>query len=302
MAGLTQRRIGELIQAVFQILAPESDGLPVRTVLAEIEKSFPLTEFEKSTYPKRPTIRRFEKVVRFATIMPVKAGWLIKDKGQWTLTDQGHKAWKQFSDPLALKQEVNRLYKQWHSTVRSDDVDALESPTHELEEDIPDDRSVVEEAEETAWTQVREFLQRMNPYDFQNLVAALLRAMGYYVVWVAPPGPDGGIDILAHTDPLGAKGPRIVVQVKHRNNKVTPHELRSFLATLGDGDVGLFVSMVGFTSTTEQESRGQERRRIMLINLEKLFDLWVQHYQSVSEADRSLLPLKPVYYLAPFGS
>ena len=44
----------------------------------------------------------------------------------------------------------------------------------------------------------------MPPYQFQDLVAALLRAMGYHVAWVAPPGKDGGTDIVAYTDPLGA--------------------------------------------------------------------------------------------------
>jgi predicted Mrr-cat superfamily restriction endonuclease len=39
--------------------------------------------------------------------------------------------------------------------------------------------------------------------------------MDYYV---APPGPDGGIDLIAHTDPLGTTGPRIKVQVKRRDD------------------------------------------------------------------------------------
>jgi len=29
-----------------------------------------------------------------------------------------------------------------------------------------------------------------------------------------------------------------------------------------------------------------------------LFDLWVKHYAKVSEEDKNLLPLRPVYYLA----
>lgn len=40
--------------------------------------------------------------------------------------------------------------------------------------------------------------------------------MGYYIQSVAPRGKDGGIDIVAYTDPLGAKIPRIKVQVKHK--------------------------------------------------------------------------------------
>jgi len=296
MAELTQKRIGELIQAVFRVLADHPDGLPAREVLATVESALPLTDFERSSYPNRPQMRRFETVVRFATIAPVKAGWLVKDKGQWLLTNDGLRALKQWRDPLALQQEVVRRYRQWKS---SDPSDEGMNEIALVEQDTPDTASIVEEAEETAWAQVQDHLHQMDPYDFQHLVAALLRAMGYFVEWVAPPGPDGGIDIVAHTDPLGAKGPRIVVQVKHRDQKASSNELRSFLAIMGDTDIGLFVSMEGFTASAQKEGRAQERRRVMLIDLQRLFDLWVQHYSAVSDSDRALLPLKPVYYLAP---
>jgi restriction system protein len=52
----------------------------------------------------------------------------------------------------------------------------------------------------------------MNPYDFQDLVADLLRAMSYHVTWVSPPGKDGGVDILAWPDALGTRPPRIKVR------------------------------------------------------------------------------------------
>ncbi len=47
-----------------------------------------------------------------------------------------------------------------------------------------DDESVVkatsvEEAEESAWSEIEGHLTGMNPYDFQNLVAGLLRGMDY---------------------------------------------------------------------------------------------------------------------------
>ena len=71
------------------------------------------------------------------------------------------------------------------------------------------------------------------------------------------------------------------------------------MAVLGDQDVGIFVSTGGFTSEAESETRTQERRKVTLVDLEKLFDLWVQHYDKVAESDKRLLPLKPVYYLAP---
>jgi restriction system protein len=169
----------------------------------------------------------------------------------------------------------------------------------EEEEDSPDPTSTFEEAEETAWAEIRQTLQEMNPYDFQNLVAALLRAMNYYVSWLSPPGRDGGIDILAYTDLLGTKPRRIKVQVKRRADKTNFEGLRSFMALLGDEDVGLFVSTGGFTSDAEAEACTQEKRKITLLGLERLLDLWVEHYQKINEPDKQLLPLKPIYYLAP---
>jgi restriction system protein len=139
----------------------------------------------------------------------------------------------------------------------------------------------------------------MNPYDFQELVASLLRAMGYHVSWVAPPGKDGGIDIVAWSDPLGTRPPRIKVQVKRVGQNVSVDGLRSFMAVLGDDDVGLFVTTAGFTRDAEEEARTQEKRKITLVNLEKLFDLWVEHYARLDDDARRRLPLRPIQFLAP---
>jgi restriction system protein len=92
----------------------------------------------------------------------------------------------------------------------------------------------------------------MPPYEFQDLVAALLPAMGYYVAWVSPPGADRGLDIVAYNDPLGTSHPRINVQVKRRSDaKMGADDLRSFLALLGDQDVGIFVSTGGFSTDAQ---------------------------------------------------
>jgi predicted Mrr-cat superfamily restriction endonuclease len=64
------------------------------------------------------------------------------------------------------------------------------------------------------------------PYDFQKLVGALLVGMGYHVPRISPPGPDGGVDVVAYRDPLGVTSPRLKVQVKHRDQKVTVKEVR----------------------------------------------------------------------------
>jgi restriction system protein len=120
--------------------------------------------------------------------------------------------------------------------------------------------------------------------------------MGYHVAWVAPPGRDRGIDIIASLDPFGIKDPRIKVQVKHRPDvKTAPDQLRSFMAVPNDKDVGIFVASGGFTRDAEPEAMMPESRRITLIDLERLVELWIEHYRQIPDTQRQLLPLRPIY-------
>lgn len=292
MAEITRRRVGELVRGVFRILKNESEAIPAKDVLQRLEALVPPTPFEASFYPDRPNVRRYEKIVRFSTIAAVKAGWLLKNKGAWSLTEAGRDAYAKFSDPEEFGREARRLYTKWKADQPADEQD-------ESEEETGQAAATLEEAEEAAWSEIEAFLEKMSPYDFQELVAGLLRGMGYFVEWVSPPGPDKGIDIVAHVDPLGVKGPRIKAQVKRRADRINVDGVRGFMALLGDSDVGIFVTTGGFTRDAEDEARRQEKRRIMLIDLKRLFDLWTEHYDQIPEAQRRLLPLRPVYYLAP---
>lgn len=296
MAQVTRKRVGELARGVFTILLPQPEGMPAKAVLERMWTIVPPTEFERQNYPANPDIRRYEKMVRFATISSVKAGWLLKNKGLWTLSEEGRSAYAKFTDPYAFIREAGRLYKQWKDQQPSEEQPDAEDEDFATE--AVDAATTLEEAEESAWAEIESYLSEMNPYDFQQIVAGLLRGMGYHVSWIAPPGPDRGIDVIAHSDPLGITGPRIKVQVKRTAERIPAREVRSFFAVIADVDVGIYVSMGGFTKDAEDETRTQERRRVMLLDLRRFFDLWVEHYAKIPEQYRRLLPLKPVQFLA----
>lgn len=302
MANLTRQRGGEILHEVLDVLSQAPDGLEVRKVIAELERRMELTDFEEATYPKHPDVRRFPKIVRFTTINAVKAGWLVKEDGIWSLTEDGDKALRAFPNPEDLMREAVRLYNEWHrdqSDTPVPSADEADDVATALIEDEPGARVTLEEAQETAFSEIREHLQTMDPYDFQEVVAALLRGMGYHVVWVSPRGRDGGLDILAQSDPLGTEGPRIKGQVKRRKDKANADEMRSFISLLGSHDVGVFISLGGLTSEAESIARTQETRRVTTIGLSSLLQLWIEHLQRIDESDRNLLPLTPVYYLKP---
>lgn len=293
MPEITRRRTGEMLRKLFEILMPLPDGMQAADALAELERRVTLTDYEKGEFASGG--RRFDKIVRFATVDLVKAGWLYKEKGRWTVTNEGEQAYRNFSDPEAFYKEAVRLYHQWK----------VERPVENVEETIEDESPgkiatvTLEQAEEDAWTEIDQYLCTINPYEFQDLVAALLRAMGYYISWIAPRGKDGGIDIMAASDPLATRPPRIKVQVKRQQTPVNVDGLRSFMALLNDDDVGMFVSVGGFTKDATDTARTQEKRRITLVDSKRLFQLWTESYEKLRDEDRRLLPLKQVYFLAP---
>jgi restriction system protein len=309
VAEITVRRLGELVQGILRVLKDKADGMRARDVVAQLERVVPPTSFEKASYESRPDVRRYEQIVRFATIGPVKAGWLVKSKGQWAATDAGREALSRFGDPEALMREARRLYKQWRAAQgNADESDHLDLPGESAHGDagvgevpVPAPEtpgSVIEDAEGDAWDEIQRHVAKMDPYDFQDLVAGLLTAMDYHINWVAPPGADGGVDIVAYPDALGAREPCVKVSVRRRTAKADVKDVREFMSVLHGLDLGIFVSVAGFTKPAEDLAR-QDQRKIRLFDLARVFNLWVEHYARVSEERRRLLPLRPVWFLAP---
>lgn len=292
MAEVTRKRTGELLRVVFQILLEHPDGIQAGVVLQEMKSRVTLTPYESGEYESGGG-QRVDKIVRFGTVDCVKAGWLTKNKGIWQITPEGKQAFNTLVDPEAFAKRALQLYNEWRAANPNGSTGGDEAVVeHEV-------RITYEKAEEDAWREIQEYLTKISPYELQEIVASLLRAMGYFVNWVSPPGKDGGVDILASRDPLGTRPPRIKVQVKRFATSVNVDGLRSFMALLGDEDVGIFVSTGGFTKDAAEEARTQEKRRITLIDLDRFFDLWVENYKGLNEESRRKFPLVPIYFLAP---
>lgn len=66
MADVTRRRTGELLRRLFQVLMPQPEGVQARNALAKLSQAVELSDYERGTYESGG--RRFEKIVRFATV------------------------------------------------------------------------------------------------------------------------------------------------------------------------------------------------------------------------------------------
>jgi len=294
---VTIPRTGIHIRRLFEILAQHSDGMPAAKALELLADQSELTPYEQGTYASGS--RRFEKIVRFGTVDCVKAGWLLKNKGVWSVTDTGRKAMASFPNPEAFYREALRLYRKWRASKGSTELTGALEEISEEEAASAEASVTYEQAEEQAWNDIEAYIGAMPPYEFQDLVADLLKALGYHIAWVSPPGKDGGVDIIAHTDPLGTQKPRIKVQVKRVAQKIDLQTLNSFLAIIDADDVGLYVSTAGFTKDAENTARTQTGRKITLIDLERLVDLWIGASSKLDDRARRRLPLSPIYFLTP---
>ena len=290
----SQQIAEKTIFAAFKILKEAGGEMRGKDVVDEIRATVSFDEYESHRYEKTGYIR-WESIMHFYTIDCMKAGFLRKHKGNWILTDEGEKAIKLGAEKLL--QTATKLYREWDGKRKKETVEEdIENFTEEDSNQVQ--QSIINQYEDEAFNGIRKFIISKNPYEFQDLVAGLLKAMGYHISEVAQRGPDGGIDIIAYTDPLGTRQPRIIVQVKHRpNDAVSSDEVQKLAGTLKrNTDVGIFVTSGTFSKPAVKEAR-ESREHIELIDFNRLTSLWQEYYSKMNDEQKNLLPLHPIYFL-----
>ena len=295
----SKRTAIKTIYEAFKILKEAGGKLSGREIIKRISETVSFTSEEKEILQKTGNVR-WQSIFHFYSIDSIKAGFIRKDNGIWLLTPEGDAALKKYN-PEELLEVTNQAYKKWHAKQKQTDlvipIEAI--PLEDSEEvEAQSQQAYIEELKTKALDGLNLYIRKKTPYEFQNLVAALLRGMGYYIPFIAPKGKDGGIDIIAYQDPLGVNVPRIKVQVKHKPDTAIPvDEIRSLVGVINkEGDVGLFVTSGRFTGEAERVAR-ESRIHIELIDFEKFIELWRQFYNKLSDEDKNQLPLLPIYFL-----
>jgi restriction system protein len=151
----------------------------------------------------------------------------------------------------------------------------------------------VDEVESQADELISDILANTDPFVFEELVAAVLRAMGYHARKTQD-SHDKGVDVVASPDSLEFETPYIKAQVKRVQSKVGGPEMRAFTGTLSNDERGLFVSTGGYTSDAKDAARNTEQR-VTLVDRDKFIDLLTEHYDDLEPEYQAAVPLKPVY-------
>ena len=138
----------------------------------------------------------------------------------------------------------------------------------------------------------RTLLAELSHYEFEEFSADLLRAVGYQARVTQRSG-DGGLDVIAHRDPLGLEPPIIKVQCKHTVNTQGRPEVQQLIGTLSSGELALFVTLGPYSREARDLER--ERHNLRLFDGDDVISLILEKYAILPARWRAKLPLREVY-------
>ena len=279
------------LYAVMKEMVHRGGSIPAKEIYPFVNENVALTDWEREPAGKMQYIR-WTNSFQFYSIDYQKAGFIVNKNGNWYLTPEGEAALKK--PPEEVMNIANDAYHEWRRL----------TPKEEKPETEPDDETAEKDnamnldlLESDAREGIRQFIVSKSPYEFQDMVAALLRAMGYHTPFIAPKGKDGGIDIIAYLDPLGAQTPRIKVQVKHKpDTAIGASEVRALSGILKAGDIALFVTSGTYSADARNAASGNDKF-IRMIDGNDFIDMWQEYYDKMTDDDKNLLPLKRIAFL-----
>lgn len=166
--------------------------------------------------------------------------------------------------------------------------------------DEPDDQAVAHATEAPNADRIEQhthdfvthaLLTRLSHREFEEFTADLLGTLGYQTR-VTPYSADGGIDVIAHRDPLGLEPPIIKVQCKHSAGTHGRPDVQRLIGTLAPNELGLFVTLGGYSKEARDVER--ERQNLRLFDGADVTRLTLEHYAELPSRWRKVMPLRPV--------
>lgn len=132
-------------------------------------------------------------------------------------------------------------------------------------------------------------------HDLAKLVAEILETEGY-TTKVSPPGPDGGVDILAAGGTLGLGEDRICVQVKSSDGEANRDVVLKLIGSVSQSgaQTGLLVS-IGGVNKIARKDLDDDFFKLRLWQMDDLLKALFKNYAELPEYIRAKLPLRQIW-------
>lgn len=233
---------------------------------------------------------RWRMYAHFFSVDAVKAGYLTKSKGMWTLTPDGVKALDLGEREYFLKAQQG--YRAWKATqvAQAGAKPAGVSAVLEDVEDAPPEvrlQDIQREVQIGLAAEILENIKACTPTYFERLVVQLLITMGYggsreEAGRAVGRSGDGGIDGVINEDRLGLDA--IYLQAKRwSNGTVGRPEIQQFVGALAGrrASKGVFITTSHF-SQEAKDYAAASTYKVVLIDGERLANLMIEHGLGVS--------------------
>lgn len=286
----SQALAAQVMFAALTLLRDNNAPMRGSEILDAIGPRLPLDDWAREVMESNG-LPRWRMYAHFFSVDAVKSGYLVKDKGLWSLTASGREALERGERGYFL--QAQQGYRDWKasqlavSTVAS--VTASSAP--EDEEDVPPQvrlEAIQREVQSALAAEILESVKACSPAYFERLVVQLLIKMGYggsreEAGRAVGRSGDGGIDGVINEDRLGLDA--IYLQAKRWSNVVGRPDIQQFVGALAGqrASKGVFITTSRFT----QEARdyaASSNYKVVLLDGERLADLMIEHDLGVSVA------------------
>lgn len=179
-------------------------------------------------------------------------------------------------------------------------IEGRSIPEEKLGKEVEAESEPERDYEQLAKDQITEFIeQQFKGHALASLVASILKAQGFVIVHISPPGADGGVDVLASSGTLGLEEPRICVQVKSSDTALGTPVLDQLRGTMENVDAthGILASWGGFKETVRKVNRDKSFK-VSLWDGGRIVDELLKNYDKLDPEVKARLPLKQAWVLA----
>ncbi|AVP58604.1 restriction endonuclease [Pulveribacter suum] len=289
----SQTLAAKVMFAALELLLERKAQMKASQILDTIEDRLALDDWAREVIESNG-LPRWRMYAHFFSVDAVKAGFLVKERGLWGLTDAGVQALAQGEQGYFLLAQQG--YRRWKARQLANAVETKQGKTvdaggaEEAEPAPPEARlaDIQREVEGALTAEILERIAACSPAYFERLVVQLMIKMGYggsreEAGRAVGRSGDGGIDGVINEDRLGLDA--IYLQAKRWANVVGRPDIQQFVGALAGqrASKGVFITTSRFT----QEARdyaAHSNYKVVLIDGERLADLMIEHDLGVSVA------------------
>ncbi len=141
-------------------------------------------------------------------------------------------------------------------------------------------------------------LYDMDPFQFEFLIADLLKKIGYENVEVTKRSGDKGIDVTANLTMDGITDVKTVIQAKRfkKGNNIAGKIITQLRGSAEVDQRGLVITTSDFTKDAVSESKAQNKMPVSLVNCDKLLSLLLRYGVGVKKDNIALYSLDNEYF------